>query len=257
MAEGRKRFLQVFSDIEQGRRCEELAFALSEIADGENGSGPPEAVERHLRSCATCRAKLRAFRAIPQKVLELMPAGPALDQSAGGRPHEWVTERAGAMFDKAREIGYSVLARGGSEDATPLASAGGTRGAGMAAVAKVLAVCGATAAGGATCVATGVVDPSAVGIGSGDKAAIEKPAAADELAEQAAKVSSDQANPSSQGENSPSAPLTNAQRANRQFSFEAKPPKSSGTGGEFGSVGGGGGSSGSGGTSSSGLGFEH
>jgi RNA polymerase sigma factor (sigma-70 family) len=29
MAEGRKRFLQVFSDIEEGRRCEELATALS------------------------------------------------------------------------------------------------------------------------------------------------------------------------------------------------------------------------------------
>ena len=29
MAEGRKRFLQVFADIEHGRRCEELAAALS------------------------------------------------------------------------------------------------------------------------------------------------------------------------------------------------------------------------------------
>ena len=46
----------------------------------------------------------------------------------------------------------------------------------MAALGKVLAVCGATAAGGAACVAGGVVDPGSVGIASagaqaGDRAA--------------------------------------------------------------------------------------
>ena len=76
MAEGRKRFLQVFADIEQGRRCEELAAALSEMADGEDANGSAEAVQFHLRSCAACRAKLRAYRAIPDRVFELMPAGP-------------------------------------------------------------------------------------------------------------------------------------------------------------------------------------
>ena len=94
MAEGRKRFLQVFADIEQGRRCEELAGALSEMADGEGANGSTEALQFHLRSCATCRAKLRAYRAIPGTVFELMPAGPLLDQSMGGGPHEWIAERA-------------------------------------------------------------------------------------------------------------------------------------------------------------------
>ena len=164
MAEGRKRFLQVFADIEDGRRCDELAAALSEMADGEDANASTEALEFHLRSCAACRAKLRAYRAIPDKVFELMPAGPLLDQSIGGRPHEWIAERAGAIVDKVREAGYSLISRGGggSGDAASVAAAGGSRGAGMAAVAKVLAICGATAAGGATCVATGVVDPGAI-----------------------------------------------------------------------------------------------
>jgi RNA polymerase sigma factor (sigma-70 family) len=164
MAEGRKRFLQVFADIEQGRRCEELAAALSAMADGEDANGFADAVEFHLRSCATCRAKLRAYRAIPGRVFDLMPAGPLLDQSVGGGPHEWIAERAVAALDKVRETAYSVLSRGGggSGEVTTLATAGGTRGAGVAAVAKVLAICGATAAGGATCVATGLVDPGAV-----------------------------------------------------------------------------------------------
>lgn len=150
MAEGRKRFLQVFAELEQGNRCDEIASALSAVADGEAGTREADGVEIHLRSCGACRAKLRAFRAIPQKVLELMPAGPALDQSIGGRAHEWIAERGGAIADKAREASYSLLTRGGGEDAVRVASGGGTRGAGMAALAKVLAVCGATAAGSAT-----------------------------------------------------------------------------------------------------------
>jgi hypothetical protein len=51
MAEGRKRFLQVFAEIEQGQRCEELSSALSDFADGEHANGKTEAVEFHLRSC--------------------------------------------------------------------------------------------------------------------------------------------------------------------------------------------------------------
>src|SRR2546423_900801 len=82
-------------------------------ADGEDANGSTEALEFHLRSCAACRAKLRAYRAIPDKVFELMPAGPLLDQSMGGRPHEWFAERAGAIVDKVRDAGYSVLSRGG------------------------------------------------------------------------------------------------------------------------------------------------
>ncbi len=179
MAEGRKRFLQVFADIEQGRRCEELAVALSEMADGEGANGSSEALEFHLRSCAACRAKLRAYLTIPDKIFELMPAGPMLDQSMGGRPHEWIAERAGAIVDKVREAGYSVLSRGGGGggNAASVAAAGGSRGAGMAAIAKVLAICGATAAGGATCVATGVVDPGAIAGGHDDsKPTLERPA---------------------------------------------------------------------------------
>ena len=127
MAEGRKRFLQVFADIEQGRRCEELATALSEFADGEGANGSTDAVEFHLRSCATCRAKLRAYRAVPGKVFDLLPAGPILDHSMAGGPHEWIADHAAAAVDKVREAGYSLLTRGGG---------GGGGGGGAEAVAR-------------------------------------------------------------------------------------------------------------------------
>jgi RNA polymerase sigma factor (sigma-70 family) len=272
MAEGRKRFLRAFADIEQGRRCEELAAALSGLADGECAIGATDAVEFHLRSCAACRAKLRAYRAVPGKVFDLLPGGPILDQSMGGHPHEWIAERAVAAADKIRETGYSLLARGGGgggSEATALATAGGTRGAGVAAVAKVLAICGATAAGGATCVATGLVDPGAVGgdaTANHQRPAVERPAepassapvqeepAADQAANQAAPPPSESAPPAEQP--------TPVEQKTRQFSFESSsaPSSSSSSGGsEFGgpSSGGGGGSSGGGGGSGgSGFGIE-
>ncbi len=265
MAEGRKRFLQVFADIEQGRRCEELAAALSELADGEGANGQTDALEFHLRSCAACRAKLRAYRAIPDKVFELMPAGPLLDQSMGGRPHEWIAERAGAVVDKIRESGYSLLSRGGGGggDAASVATAGGTRGAGMAAVAKVLAICGATAAGGATCVATGVVDPGALGVDAGrGRPTLERPAEPTATTVPPARPAEPVADPVVSAPKEPAEPtpqLTPVQQKTSQFGVEATTKSSSSSsssgGSEFGGPSSGGGGS-AGGGGSGGFGIE-
>jgi RNA polymerase sigma factor (sigma-70 family) len=265
IAEGRKRFLQIFADIEQGRRCEELASALSEMADGEDPNGPSEALQFHLRSCAACRAKLRAYRAIPDKVFELMPAGPLLDRSMGGGPHEWIPERTSAVVDKIRESGYSLLSRGGGGgggEATAVATAGGTRGAGMAAVAKVLAICGATAAGGATCVATGVVDPGALGVGSaGGKPALERPAepTATTVPEvPTEKPAAEEVVAASKGSTESVETPTPLQQKAQQFGVESAASSSSpssSAGSEFGEPSGGGGSRGGSG-SGGGFGIE-
>src|SRR3954451_12121709 len=268
MAEGRKRFLEVFADIEQGRRCEQLASALSEMADGEDAKGSTEALEFHLRSCATCRAKLRAYRAIPDKIFELMPAGPLLDQSMGGRPHEWLAERAGAIVDKVRETSYSLLARGGgggTGEATAIATAGGTRGAGVAVVAKVLAICGATAAGGATCVATGLGVP--VSGNHGPPAHHEGPAAERPADPSKTPTVFDRPPPRSDPgpTTAPKDPVaspppepTPVQQKTRQFSIESgSAPSSSSSSGasEFGGPSSGGSGAGGGGGGSGGGGF--
>ena len=267
MAEGRKRFLQVFAEIEDGRRCDQLAEALSQMADGEGANGSADALEFHLRGCAACRAKLRAYRAIPDKVFDLMPAGPLLDQSMGGHPHEWIAERAGAMVEKVREAGYSLVSRGGggSGDAASVAAAGGSRGAGMAALAKVLAICGATAAGGAACVAGGVVDPGSITESHDrDQAAVARPAPPT-----ASTVRESQTAPSAAAtpETSPTKPAepaipppTPTQQKSRQFGVESPPASSSSSSsssGEFGGPSGGGGSGGGGsGGGSGGFGIE-
>ena len=235
-----------------------------ELADGEEANGSTEAVRFHLRSCAACRAKLRAYRAIPEKVFELMPAGPLLDQSMGGGPHEWIAERVGAAADKVRELGYSVLARGGggSGDAASVVTAGGTRGAGMAAVAKMLAVCGATAAGSAACVASGVVDPGAIGGGGNEKPAVERPAeptATTVPVDQAEPPATDQAAaPKAPDQTSQAAPEpTPVQQQASQLGIEATPSASSSpTSSDFGGPSGGGGGSSGGGSSGGGFGIE-
>ena len=251
MAEGRKRFLEVFAEIEQGKRCDQLAPALSMVADGESHGRQADQVHSHLRSCATCRAKLRAFRAIPERVFDLAPSGPALDQATGGRPHEWIAERIGAAVEKTKHAGYSLFNRGAEEGAGQVVTAGGTTGAGMAGLAKVLAVCGATAAGGATCLATNVVDPADVGLGGGKErqAAVERPVDRPVgPAEPASKqppttpVAAEAAHPDAEA-----AATSPREQVNRQFSFEQPVAKSSGggsSGGEFGAPAGGGVSSG-------------
>jgi RNA polymerase sigma factor (sigma-70 family) len=145
LAEGRKRFFEVYASIEEGRRCEELAPELSAYCDGESGAKSAVRVQDHLRSCATCRAKLREYRSLADRALGLLPL-PASAHPLWNRVHDW--------------IGNAWKISPGGDGATAaghVAASGGTRGAGLAAAAKLLALCAGTAGAGAVCVATGVV----------------------------------------------------------------------------------------------------
>jgi hypothetical protein len=88
---------------------------------------------------------MRAYRAAPRIAVALAPALPP-SRSLLGRLHELITG-----------LGSRLPGIGGTGDpaAVQIAASGGTRGAGMVALAKLLALC-AGAAGGA-CVATGVL----------------------------------------------------------------------------------------------------
>jgi RNA polymerase sigma factor (sigma-70 family) len=168
MAEGRKRFLEAFAEIEEGRRCEELGGVLSAFCDGEVGGNAAEELRLHLHVCAACRAKLRAFRAAPEAAAALAPIGPA---------SQTLSERAGELFGalQARLPGQG----GAAESAlSHVAATGGTRGAGTAALAKVLAACVGTAGGAAACVAAGVVPPVELDHRAQSRPAAERPATA-------------------------------------------------------------------------------
>ncbi len=94
MAEGRKRFLEVYASIEEGRRCEDLAAALSAYCDGEASAEVADEVRIHLRACGHCRAKMRAYRGLPRRVLELLPAV-LIGRPWWARAQEWAAGLAG------------------------------------------------------------------------------------------------------------------------------------------------------------------
>jgi Putative zinc-finger len=168
LAEGRERFRKFISRGEDGTRCVELQPLISAFCDGEAGSEEAATLREHLRACPQCRATLRAYRAAPAAAAALAPALPL------GR----------GLLDRAHEAYVGLASRFGGGGAgtdsalTQIATAGGTRGAGMAALAKLAAVCVGTVGGAAACVATGVV-PAPLEIAADQHRAprLERPAA--------------------------------------------------------------------------------
>lgn len=144
LVEGRNRFRSMLSSSEDGSRCRELRPLLSAFCDGETSSRDAETVREHLRACAHCRATMRAYRSAPRIAAALAPALP---------PSRSLLERA---HDLLAGIGSRLPRGGGTDTASQIAAAGGSRGAGTATLAKLLALC-AGAGGAATCVATGVL----------------------------------------------------------------------------------------------------
>lgn len=154
LAEGRERFRSLISRSEDGRRCGEMRPLISAFCDGEAGSAEVAELREHLRACAHCRATLRTYRAAPAAAAALAPALP-LDRSLLERAHD-------AFAGLAHRFGGS-----GSGDValSQVASGGGAGGMGVAALAKVAAVCVGTAGGAAACVASGLV-PAPLDIGA-------------------------------------------------------------------------------------------
>jgi RNA polymerase sigma factor (sigma-70 family) len=148
IAEGRERFRHFLVRRDGGARCTELAPLLSAFADEEAEAADVATLREHLRTCPHCRATLRAYRAAPGAVVALLPVVPPAHGAVVGRLHD-------AYAALATRVGGGS----GTSDTTigGIAVAGGTRGAGMTALAKVLAICAGTVGGAAACVATGVV----------------------------------------------------------------------------------------------------
>jgi DNA-binding CsgD family transcriptional regulator len=154
IAEGRERFRHFLLRREGGARCAELAPLLSAFADDEAEAVDVATLREHLRTCPYCRSTLRAYRAAPGAAAALLPIVPPARGALVGRLHD-------AYVAVATRVGGGP----GTSDSTlgALAATGGTRGAGMAALAKALAICAGTVGGAAACVATGVLPAPLLG----------------------------------------------------------------------------------------------
>lgn len=146
LAEGRERFRRLMTDSEKGSRCTDLAPLLSAYCDGEASAEAESTVREHLRACPACRATMRSYRATPAAIAALAPAVP-ISRSLFERAHEFAL----GLHSRLPGVGNA-----GEGSLAQVAAAGGTRGAGAAALAKALAICAGTVGGAAACVATGV-----------------------------------------------------------------------------------------------------
>ncbi len=166
LAEGRERFRAMLARSEDGSRCTELRPLLSAFCDGEASPTETAMLREHLRACAHCRAVMRAYRAAPGAAAALAPALP-LSQSLLERAHETLAGLHTRLNAKLM-VGDSAMAQ--------VAAGGGARGTGLAALAKLFAVCAGTA-GSAACVAAGVVPaPIDLSAKSVERPAIERSA---------------------------------------------------------------------------------
>src|SRR5215207_10457699 len=73
LTEGRRAFLRRVSGIERGADCSRYEPLLSALADGEASAEQLAILRPHMRTCLSCRARLREFRATPARVAALVP----------------------------------------------------------------------------------------------------------------------------------------------------------------------------------------
>jgi RNA polymerase sigma factor (sigma-70 family) len=83
LAEGRRAFRRRLAGIEAGAECVRLEPLLSLLADGEADAEQIATLRPHLKSCLTCRARLKEFRSTPSDVAALVPHGAAATAGSG------------------------------------------------------------------------------------------------------------------------------------------------------------------------------
>ncbi len=116
ITEGRRRFMQLYEELETGAECERLAPTLVALASGTATSDALLELRPHLRNCPACRAtvrdlhtsKLRRLTAwIPLGAL-IEPARAFVERFRGPRPHEAVDlhpmERAEQLDEAFRRM---------------------------------------------------------------------------------------------------------------------------------------------------------
>jgi hypothetical protein len=136
LTEGRKRFFDRFAQIESGEHCEGFRPLVSAACDGEASSEDERRLSTHLRGCQSCRAAVRAYRAAPGRLAELLPPAllaPLLAQRGGwwSRLYESLVvgtgDRAGALGYKLQQAGDLLSAQKATAVvASTAAIAGGT-----------------------------------------------------------------------------------------------------------------------------------
>ena len=135
LTEGRQAFSERLEEIHAGAECERLAVHLSALADGEAKAAEIALLRPHLRTCLTCRTRLREYRTAPARVAAL--AGPlALAADHGGGLRGLLESLVGSAQHKVAALGERAHAAAelaaGQKVAAVAASAAALAGGGTA-----------------------------------------------------------------------------------------------------------------------------
>ncbi len=112
LTEGRQALAARLAGIESGTECTRLAPLLSALADGEADAAALSQLRPHLKTCLSCRARLREFREAPARVAALVPVtliganavpGEGLEPAAGAA-HSKLEAFTGALQQKAEAL---------------------------------------------------------------------------------------------------------------------------------------------------------
>jgi RNA polymerase sigma factor (sigma-70 family) len=126
LTEGRQAFLRRVSGIERGAECARYEALLSALADGEATAEQLATLRPHMRTCLSCRARLREFRAAPERVAALVPPAALVASDGGGPLRSLVESLVGASerFHAAAELATGQKIAAVAASAAALAGGG-------------------------------------------------------------------------------------------------------------------------------------
>jgi RNA polymerase sigma factor (sigma-70 family) len=140
LTEGRRALSVRLAGIEGGVECAAFAPLLSALVDGEASAEQLARLRPHMKTCLSCRARLKEFRAAPARVAALVPpaalvAATATTSTASGPRGLWES-LLGAAQHKAAALGErthaAVELATGQKVAAVAASAAALAGGGTA-----------------------------------------------------------------------------------------------------------------------------
>jgi hypothetical protein len=136
LTEGRRAFLRRVSGIQRGTECASYEPLLSALADGEASAEDLARLRPHMQTCLSCRAALREFRALPERVASVVPPASLLAAESGGPLRSLVESIVGTAQHKAAVLGERAHAAAelatGQKVAAVAASAAALAGGGTA-----------------------------------------------------------------------------------------------------------------------------
>jgi RNA polymerase sigma factor (sigma-70 family) len=136
LTEGRRAFLRRVSGIERGAECARYEPLLSALADGEASASDLELLRPHMKTCLSCRAALREFRAAPERVAGAVAPVALVAGDGGSGVRGFVDSVLGVAQSKAAAAGDRVHAAAelatGQKLAAVAASAAALAGGGTA-----------------------------------------------------------------------------------------------------------------------------